>query len=205
MYVTKLTLNPRSAQARRDIGDAYEMHRTLVRAFAPGPQTKPPRFLWRLETIGSCLDGPILLVQSEVEADWSVLEQLPNYLHRHVESKNLQLSSLVESDRRYRFRLMANPTVSREGKRLGLLRESEQLSWVERQGERHGFLVESVIVSARDLLNTRSVAKAPICVQRVCFEGHLEVRQVESFTLALISGIGPAKAFGCGLLSIAIC
>ncbi|MDT1028372.1 type I-E CRISPR-associated protein Cas6/Cse3/CasE, partial [Pseudomonas paraeruginosa] len=28
MYLTRLTLDPRSAQARRDLGDAYEMHRT---------------------------------------------------------------------------------------------------------------------------------------------------------------------------------
>ncbi len=35
MYLSKLTLDPRHPQARRDLGDAYEMHRTLARAFAP--------------------------------------------------------------------------------------------------------------------------------------------------------------------------
>jgi CRISPR system Cascade subunit CasE len=35
------------------------------------------------------------------------------------------------------------------------------------------------------------------------FEGVLEVTNPQTFTDALFSGIGPAKAFGCGLLSLA--
>ncbi|MGH9440620.1 MAG: type I-E CRISPR-associated protein Cas6/Cse3/CasE, partial [Terriglobia bacterium] len=30
MFLTKLTLDPRSRDARRDLSDPYEMHRTLT-------------------------------------------------------------------------------------------------------------------------------------------------------------------------------
>ena len=61
MYLTRLTLDPRSAQARRDLGDAYEMHRTLVRAFVDSPQSEPPRFLWRLEASKDSGANPTVL------------------------------------------------------------------------------------------------------------------------------------------------
>jgi CRISPR system Cascade subunit CasE len=205
MYLTRLTLDPSSAQARRDLGDAYEMHRTLVRAFVDNAQDQPARFLWRLEVDSNSWDSPILLVQSEGAANWSVLERLPGYLQRPAESKNLALDRLIQTDRRYRFRLLANPTVSREGKRYGLLKENEQNAWIERQGERHGFAVQSYLVSAKDFLNSRGKGKTAICIQRVRFDGLLEVRQADAFKQALADGIGPAKAFGCGLLSVAPC
>jgi len=205
MYLTKLTLDQRGSQARRDLGDAYEMHRTLVRAFVSNAQSNPPRFLWRLETPVSSPQNPTVLIQSQARADWAVLDRLPNYLHRTAETKIVDLTRLVQPKHRYRFRLVANPTVSREGKRLALLQQDEQRAWVKRQGERFGFVIQSLIVSPLDLLNSNPKGKAPICIQRVCFEGLLEVREEPVFMQALVSGIGPAKAFGCGLLSVAPC
>jgi CRISPR system Cascade subunit CasE len=205
MYLTKLTLNSRSAQARRDLGDAYEMHRTLARAFAPSPESSLPRFLWRLEVATDPIESPSVLIQSETLADWSVLERLPNYLERSAETKRVELAQLVRLDRRYRFRLLANPTVCRQGKRLALLKQEEQTAWIERQGDRYGFSIRSLIISPHELLNSARDGKPPICIQRVRFEGFLEVSQTAAFEQALMAGIGPAKAFGCGLLSVAPC
>ena len=50
----------------------------------------------------------------------------------------LKLDSL-KAGQRFRFRLRANPTVNRQGKRLGLLRLEEQEKWIVRKGEQHGF------------------------------------------------------------------
>jgi CRISPR system Cascade subunit CasE len=146
-----------------------------------------------------------VLVQSEVQGDWAVLDKLPNYLMRPTDTKNVELARLVRLGRRYRFLLLANPTVCRKGKRLALLQQNEQTAWIERQGERHGFFVQSLVVRGHDLLNRSSAEKSPISVQRVCFEGFLEVRKTATFAQALVAGIGPAKAFGCGLLSVAPC
>jgi len=204
MHLSRLTLEPRSAQARRDLSDAYEMHRTLARAFVADAQSQPARFLWRLEAGGNAWATPVVLVQAAVEADWSVVQALPNYLQRPIEHKRLALEEWVEKGVRCRFRLQANPTVTRQGKRLGLAGEGEQLAWLNRQGERHGFSVEAALVTASDVLVGRQ-GEGRISVQRVCFEGLLQVQSLDAFSRALTAGIGPAKAFGCGLLSVARC
>lgn len=205
MYLTRLTLDPRSAQARRDLADAYDMHRTLVRAFVTGEQDTPTRFLWRLEMGSNPWSSPMLLVQSCESGNWDALQALPGYLQRPLENKVMDLDALIQPQQQYRFRLLANPTVTRAGKRYGLVGESEQLAWLQRQGERHGFQVESAWVSTSDLLDSRRGGSAPIMVRRACFEGVFQVERADEVRQALGNGIGPAKAFGCGLLSVVRC
>ena len=48
MYLSRLMLNPRSRDARRDAGDPYEMHSTLMRVFAHATEGAE-RMLFRVE------------------------------------------------------------------------------------------------------------------------------------------------------------
>lgn len=206
MYLTQLRLDPRSAQARRDLADPYDMHRTLVRAFVRDQTESPPRFLWRLEA-GRAWDQPVVLVQSPRAGNWSFLAASPGYLKTDdVEppAKHFDPAALSVQDGRYRFRLAANPTVTREGKRHGLVGEDAQLTWLQRQGERNGFDVQAALVSGSDTLRGR---KAAMRVSLLCvvFEGILVARDPVMLAGAVANGIGPGKAFGCGLLSLARC
>lgn len=205
MYLTQLRLEPRSAQARRDLADPYDMHRTLVRAFVQDETQAPPRFLWRLEP-GQVWAQPVLLVQSAHAADWSVLTRLPGYLQNDElpQTKAFEAATLLRAEARYRFRLVANPTVTRVGKRHGLFGEDAQLAWLHRQGERTGFTVETALVSGSDQLQGRKGATR-VSLLRVCFDGVLRARDIDPLKQALSAGIGPGKAFGCGLLSLARC
>lgn len=204
MYLSRLTLDPRSTQARRDLGDPYEMHRTLVRAFVTGSEETPPRFLWRLDMGRSAWSAPIVLVQTEAVANWAVLASLPNYLQGGPETKVVDLSSLIMSGGHYRFRLAANPTVTRNGKRIGIGGEEEQLAWLARQGERLGFQpIASVVIASEVMSTSLKKAPAPITVSRVCFDGLLAVKDADKVRQAVSQGIGPAKAFGCGMLTLA--
>lgn len=202
MYLTRLTLDPRSAQARLDLTNPYDMHRTLVRAFVADEQQKPPRFLWRLEPQLNWHAPPIVLVQSCIAADWQYLHVLPNYLRGSPETKIFDEKGNLGLHQCYRFRLFANPTVTRDGKRYGLLKEADQLAWLVRQGQRHGFELTSVIVTACDMLHTKKQA-AGITLLRACYEGGLRVTDPGLLENAVRTGIGPGKAFGCGLLSLA--
>lgn len=203
MYLTRLQLDHRNALARRDLADPYDMHRTLVRAFVRDSAQAPPRILWRAEP-GSAWSAPIVLVQSLAPADWTALGAMPGYLQAPAETKMLQPASLLQHEGRYRFRLFANPTVSRAGKRYGLVSDDAQLAWLSRQGQRLGFAVEAALVTASDVLKSRK-GGMPICLQRTGFEGVLKVVDVDAMAQALQTGIGPGKAFGCGLLSLARC
>lgn len=204
MYLSKLTLDPRHPQVRRDLSDAYEMHRTLARAFAPDSERPPARFLWRLERSAEFRPLSVVLVQSEVAADWSVLEDLSGYAAEIQGNKAVDLEKLVRSEARYRFRLLANPTVTRAGKRYGLLREEEQISWLNRQGERYGFTIQGCIRGACERLRARQGSTGNrITLDTALFEGILYTQQPDRLCQGVLHGLGHGKALGLGLLSLA--
>lgn len=204
MYLSKLVLDPRQAQARRDLADPYEMHRTLARVYAPDAETPPSRFLWRLERRADDQPSSVVLVQSAYPANWSKLEALPGYTEAIQADKSVDLDQLLQPAKRYRFRLLANPTVTRDGKRIGLVREEEQLDWLTRQGERNGFAVLGCVRAASELLRVRQGRTSNrITVQTVLFEGLLEASDVGSLRSSLLNGLGHAKSLGLGLLSLA--
>lgn len=204
MFLSKLTLDFRHPQARRDLGDAYEMHRTLARAFAVDAETPPSRFLWRLERRADGQPSNVVLVQSAQAAQWPVLEAMPGYALELLGNKPVDLEKLVQPEARYRFRLLANPTVTRAGKRYGLLREDEQMGWLQRQGERHGFAVHGCIRAAAERLHARQGRSGNcITLDTALFEGILAVQRADLLRQGIRNGLGHGKALGLGMLSLA--
>lgn len=200
MYLTKLLLDPTHPQARRDLANAYDMHRTLSRVYAEDAHASPQRFLWRLET--STHDTATVLVQSAHQGQWQRLESLPGYLRELSADKQVDLPHWLAAARAYRFRLLANPTVTRDGKRHGLHREDEQLAWLARQAQQHGF----ALGSAQRTQDERRIAhkgKQRLTVHAVRFDGVLHVVDPVPLAQALTAGIGHAKSLGLGLLSLA--
>lgn len=206
MYLSKLILDPGHPQARRDLADAYEMHRTLCRAFSPLTDAPPKRFLWRTElgNVPTNADGAVVLVQSSEPGDWQALLAQREYTQRLHANKKVDLATLLRQGRRYHFRITANPTVTRAGKRYGLSQEDEQQDWLARQGERCGFrLLEAVRGNSERLIVKQHNKGNRITVQTVRFDGVLEATDTEALSKALLGGIGHGKALGLGMLSVA--
>ena len=204
MYLSKLTLDPRQPQARRDLGDPYEMHRTLARAFASDADTRPIRFLWRLERSATVSQASNLLVQANVPGQWSPIQDIPGYALEIQANKHVKLETFIEGGRRYRFRLYANPTVTRAGKRLGLVKEDQQLAWLTRQGERHGFSVLACLRDGSERIQVRQGNSGNrITVDAALFDGLLEVTDQGLLREVVQLGLGHARALGLGLLSLA--
>jgi len=204
MFLSQLRLNPASSAARRDLADVYQMHRTLSRVYAVGVDTRPAKFLWRLERAGAMGEPGALLVQSSVLGNWRALDDLPGYVASIHADKPVDVEKWVVPGRGYRFRLAANPTVTREGKRLGLLKEEDQLAWLGRQAQRGGFGVIGAACSACDRIDVPYGAKGNrITVTRVQFDGELVATEPAALQQTLQVGIGHAKALGMGLLSLA--
>lgn len=199
MYLSQLTLDPGQRQARRDLANRYDLHRTLCRAF-DAPQDARP--LWRLELLRPG-EPPRLLVQSRTTPDWArVAAEHPGYLADHG-GKPLDLAAQLTSGQRLRFRLEANPTVTRDGKRHGLWREEDQLAWLNRQAARGGFAVEAAVVTREERLALRKPGQPrPIVLHAVLFDGRLVVADPALLAAALDSGLGHGKALGLGLLSL---
>lgn len=201
MYLSRLLLNPRHSQVRRDLAEPYELHRTVMRAFPSKDQGGPGRVLFRLEPYRS--DQPsLLLLQSTVQPDWSFLNELGEYT-LSMDTKTFQLD--LQPDQPLRFRLRANVTVRRNGQRHGLFQEVDQRDWLRRQGNQHGFDPIDIHIGRRGRQVTRRVRKGqpPRVHHAVEFDGRLRVTDPDRLTLAVCNGVGPAKAFGFGLLSLA--
>jgi CRISPR system Cascade subunit CasE len=101
------------------------------------------------------------------------------------------------------------------GKRVELRHEEDQLAWLERKASDCGFglLTTRLLPADREVPLTRTDPAGQLSGRNgrgqhlifatALFEGVLEVSDATKLRSALATGIGPAKAFGCGLLSLA--
>ena len=220
MFLHRIHLDPRCREARRDLSDPYQLHSTLCRAFsAPDKKCPEGEFLWRLEPETDVAGCPRILVQSKSMPNWAgvgVQEWLANTDSAIDLKARLKLDSL-KAGQRFRFRLRANPCVTREGKRLGLLRTDEQEAWLERKGKQHGFSLPQlasfdfsetpqeridVRISQEQMLRGKQHTGNGIRVYSVLYDGILMVIEPDNFRTALQTGIGHGKAMGLGLMSV---
>jgi CRISPR system Cascade subunit CasE len=221
MLLHRIHLDPRCRQARRDLSDPYQLHSTLCRAFSD-PDRKCPdgEFLWRLEPEISSNGCPYILVQSRSRSDWDRIG-VKGWIAKAdppIDLKERLKLASIKTGQRFRFRLRANPCVTRDGKRQGLLRLEEQERWIERKGNQHGFslphlasfdLSESpkkrvdVRVAHEQMLRGKQHAGNAIRIFSVLYDGILTITEPDRFMDALQSGIGHGKVMGLGLLSVA--
>ncbi len=247
IWLSRLILNPQSRQVRSELAQPYEMHRTLLRAFpkalvgGEGIRHKCG-ILFRAE-VNDYRNGVIVYVQSVLKPDWSFLATRSDYLVMGVPPPNPAWKDVsgahqsVQVGQVLSFRLRANPTkrIAKDtrfagalrGKRVGLLREEEQIAWLIRKGRERergvpgGFEILMRDVENRDggITQLPRVSVRPEGKQRglkveagrshemrhlaVRFDGLLRITDAAAFRETLTRGIGSAKAFGFGLLSVA--
>lgn len=150
-----------------------------------------------------------------------------------AECRNLDKAlSTIRDGQMLAFRLRANPTRrlgrtggAMAGKRVELVREEDLIAWLARKGEgseslgKGGFELvqftagngpvqsffrvtvtcEGKVVSRK----TESGASHQMTHNSILFEGLLKVTDRDAFVETLAAGIGSAKAFGFGLMTVA--
>ncbi|MGK2913823.1 MAG: type I-E CRISPR-associated protein Cas6/Cse3/CasE [Porticoccaceae bacterium] len=112
------------------------------------------------------------------------VESKPDKLKRHVERSDGQMDK--------------TPRLPKS--RVPLIKEEEQRQWLSRKLAGAG-MVEGVSVLPHAPTYFRKGRRSGKFVT-VTFEGVLKVTDAECLTDLLTTGIGPAKAFGCGLLLV---
>ena len=144
-----------------------------------------------------------VLIQSTLEPDWSLLKETnPGF----ISAKTKEFSPQLLPGNVLRFRLRANPTVCREGKRYGLIRDESLREWLTKKEDKIGAKFIDIVSIDEGYINGNKNSgqvhhKVNLKVAR--FEGVVRVINPEILVHTLKDGIGPAKAFGCGLLSLA--
>lgn len=201
MYLSQLQLNPRHRRARTDVADRYELHRTLLKAF-PSQLPADERILYRVETNRNT-DVVTILVQSIYAPNWDAADHLQATGYLQTSPQMRTVVPEAEHGQRLPFRLQANPTVKRDGKRHAIYADDALLAWLQRKGEQHGFAVDELDVQANKLGNFHGKNRGRRMTWHIVqFDGILKVTEAAQFVDALTSGIGSAKSFGCGLLSV---
>lgn len=220
MFLHRIHLDPRCREVRRDLADPYQLHSTLCRAFCE-PDSKCPKgaFLWRLEPETDPAGHPRILVQSRTLPDWAGIG-VKGWLAKAdppIDLKERLKLDSIKVGQRFRFRLRANPCVTRNGKRLGLLRIEDQEIWLVRKGRQHGFSLPqmpsfdhpdmakkrvAVLIYQEQMLRGKQHNGNGIKIFSVYYDGILTVVETDKFRDVLQTGIGHGKAMGLGLLSV---
>lgn len=197
MYLSRLKLNPKNRKVLKEISNIYMLHKTLMRAFPDKMDGGPGRVLFRLD---DTYDGPIILVQSTKEPTWDKIDTDPDYLLEEPDKKRFEPT--LRNGQVLAFRLVANPTVKKDKKRLGILKEEELWAWFKRKAEMGGFSIVKAFITPLGFMKCGEGDK-DISLYSVKVDGVLRVDASERFQATLENGIGSGKAFGFGLLSIA--
>ena len=232
LYLSRIILNVKSKAVMNDLSSPRELHKTLSGLFPAidGQREKPPHeretprdrvgLLHRLDQKG---ESSVLYVQSNIRPDWQRLT--PGYAIRCDDKQIDPFYAAIKNGDQLHFRLTANPTKRagrsdagngkfqdpKKRRRIDIRTEPERLKWLQRKGEACGFRLLTVQPAADVYAAEASTGSAvrfrhdrgSVTLGTAVFEGLLEVTDADAFRLALANGIGPGKAYGFGLMSVA--
>lgn len=135
--------------------------------------------------------APRLQAGDELEFE---LRANPVVTRKHEDGKSRRHDVVMDAKRR------AKEEGSERASGYSLVR-SACTAWLNQQGGQHGFLIDEAGLSVDGY--TQHVGKADsIRFSSVDFRGGLRVTDPDAFAATLASGLGHAKAFGCGLMLV---
>lgn len=190
MYMTQLVFDAYNREAVNIFFDCYRLHQMLYEGFSGSG-----RILFRVEPERAEREKTVIVISEELNINTDVLLKLKNI-------KSRSYNPNIVDGGRYHFRLRANPTIMQDKKRHALKAEKDQLGWINRKGADGGFSVTDIVAVDENMIaGTRQGQK--MMFKSVLFQGDLMVTDTILFRESLFKGIGSAKGFGFGLLSIA--
>lgn len=214
--MTRILLNPATRGGRKLLTQPQAMHAAVRACFPPDIDEDDTRVLWRVDQVDHM--HSLLLVGPERPDPTPIVEQA-GWATRPGETADYdRLLSQLVTGQDWAFRLVANPVRSlpteqgRRGKVVPHVTPSQQLSWLVDKSTGHGFtLLEaedgspSAVVTGREDLRFAkgSGARHLVTLRTARFEGQLRITDVDLMRETLRKGIGRARAYGCGMLTIA--
>ena len=211
MYLSRIALDTKKRETMRALALPQLLHGAVEQSFEGSRQ----RNLWRIDWLD---DVCYLLVLSAERPDFSHVAEQFGYpdSERRWETQDYDLLlERLKSGQIWRFRLRANPVRSSSkekdealgrGKVFAHVTQEQQRQWLITRAEACGFTLEE---NSFDIVHTQWMkfhkgrdGSREITLRTAAFEGVLTISDLERFKQTLLSGIGRAKAYGCGLLTI---
>lgn len=190
MFLSKIEFVDFSKNLLRDISSRYKQHQFVMSAFPDNMNKGDDRIMFRHE-------GKTILVQSHIKPDWEKTNAKYGYIKKFAVK---EFEPNFANGSSLKFRLIANPTVNKRGKRVSIHNYEDIMSWMVRKSKNGGFKLTSLTVGQNTNIKTREKNMTHSVVE---FNGTLIVTDSNIFYNSIAKGIGRAKAFGCGLLSVA--
>jgi CRISPR system Cascade subunit CasE len=207
MFLSRIGLDTSNRETLRILSSPQLTHGAVEQSFHGDRQ----RRLWRIDLLERKY---FLLVLSESQPDFSgIVKQygIPG-AEPSWETKDYdRLLERIRPDHSWRFRLKANPvhsvkdrdTMSR-GKVMAHVTSQQQKQWLVKRAQHCGF---SLNPDAFDVIHTQwqkfnKEDGHEVTFRTATYEGILTVTNPDCFRESLITGIGRAKAYGCGLMTV---
>lgn len=229
MFLTRFHINPARSGARRLLASPQRLHAAVLSAFPGSTADEIGRVLWRLDPVGPQV---FLLITSPERPDLTHLVEQAGWptLDTAWETRDYDpVLARLTADQQWAFRLTANPTQSlpiepgqKRGRVVAIRSVERQLAWLATQGAKHGFSLIQRTVESLDAATGEPVAgevattrvtrnqvvrfkreSATVTLRVADFDGLLRVTDAEAFRSVLCNGMGSARAYGCGLMTIA--
>lgn len=217
MYISRIRIDPNRAGARRLLASPQRLH-AVIAAATDSPSSRP---LWRLDPWAGGLN---LLVVSQGEPDFTSLlaqaELLPE--DGWQSSDYTRFLDALAPGQGWMFRLAANPVRSlrrtkpdgrlSRGKRVPIVGASGLQEWLLQRATALGVQLQAdsfAVTQRRTKDFTRrepegsGTGRRRVVIATAQFDGTLQVTDADLLREALRNGVGSAKAYGCGLLTLA--
>lgn len=230
-YLSKIWLNPLRTKAQQLLRNPQAMHAAVLGGLSRQPITE--RVLWRPEPDSPHRAAILVLTDSTPswehlveQAGWPHADD-PQFL---VRSYTPLLERIVRG-REFAFRLRANPVTATKhpqrpsatqrryldttprprGVRVPHRTAAHQLTWLHTNASKWGFEITTtdgdpdVRLTARERLVFRKRADTPrtVTLETATFDGRLRITDPTIARTRLLDGLGPARAYGCGLITLA--
>lgn len=216
MHLTQFEINAARRGARGLLSSPQRMHAAVLSCFTSAERdpTAEGRILWRVDQRGT---QTLLYLASPHRPDLTNLAEQAGWPTKQtwrIGDYARLLDRLAPGDE-WAFRLTANPVHSgrKEGaersQRFGHVTVAQQETWLTTRAERLGFAINVGAHKELDLIirdrRTQRFQRdgRTVTLATATYEGRLTVTEPDALRVALTCGIGPAKGYGCGLLTLA--
>lgn len=208
MYISKVEIDINNRQKIKDLSHLGAYHSWVEESFPNEFIDKSrTRKLWRIDKLGSKY---FLIVVSSTKPDLNKLETYGisnSALTKEYDTflKSLQVGQILK------FKAVLNPTFSvstgklsgKRGKLYQCIGNDAQLNYLKERSSKNGFelMLDNYLITNKNQEILRKHDKSYF-VTKVCYEGYLLIKDKEQFIKTLTLGIGPKKAYGCGLMTV---
>ena len=224
MFLSRVRLNPTRRHTKKLLTSPQALHATVMGSHPPDGDGGDGRVLWRLDQ--NTRHDLQLYVVSPVKPDFTGLIEMagwPSTTTWDVTAYDAFLARLA-SGQRWHFRLTANPVRSvkhrggpsaARGSVSPHVTVEQQTQWLTARATTWGFRIPTNNLGALQLQvsdrHTSSFGRRAdgerrrdrVAITRVTYEGTLDILDTDALRHALTNGMGRAKAYGCGLMTLA--